>query len=250
MTRFLLAFVAFAWVSAFAAPQYRDIVLSEQKKGPAVSVFKPDTPLLYLNAKLADVPDGAILRGEWIAVKTTEAPPNYKILAKELPKEKNWGAVEFTLSKPGNGWPAGDYRVDLFIDGKPAGSVPFKVAAAGGGAAPSSGAARYENVVMSDRKRGPPMKEFKPSTAKIYVDAAVSGASEGTLLKAQWIAEKVEGAPPDYAIDTTELKVKKNTDSVEFRLSKPNKGWPIGTYRVELLVDGKVVQKLSFRVSK
>jgi hypothetical protein len=35
--------------------------------------------------------------------------------------------VTFSLSKPTAGWPAGDYRVELFIDGKAA-AVRFNVA--------------------------------------------------------------------------------------------------------------------------
>ena len=27
------------------------------------------------------------------------------------------------MSKPNKGWPPGDYRIDLFIDGKPAGTA-------------------------------------------------------------------------------------------------------------------------------
>lgn len=33
----------------------------------------------------------------------------------------------FSLSRPTNGWPVGDYRVDMFINDKAAGSVKFSV---------------------------------------------------------------------------------------------------------------------------
>jgi hypothetical protein len=36
--------------------------------------------------------------------------------------------VQFSFSKPTAGWPVGDYRVDLFLDGKKATDVKFKVA--------------------------------------------------------------------------------------------------------------------------
>ena len=35
--------------------------------------------------------------------------------------------VDFNMSKPNAGWPEGDYKVALFIDGKPAGEVKFQV---------------------------------------------------------------------------------------------------------------------------
>ena len=31
------------------------------------------------------------------------------------------------MSKPTKGWPPGDYRIELFIDGEPAGNVKYKV---------------------------------------------------------------------------------------------------------------------------
>jgi len=41
---------------------------------------------------------------------------------------KDEDEASFSLSKPTNGWPVGDYRVDLLIDGTKAKSVAFKVA--------------------------------------------------------------------------------------------------------------------------
>jgi hypothetical protein len=111
-------------------------------------------------------------------------------------------------------------------------------------------AARYEGIVLSDAKGGKPMKVFKPATAKVVLTANVKGAAKGTALKAQWIAEKVEGAPPNYLIDATELKAKEGSNDVTFSFSKPTAGWPLGAYRVELLVDGKVVEKVPFTVAR
>jgi len=116
-----------ASANAFAAPHYDDIVLSDRKDGKPTKVFKRDTAKFFVTAKLVDVPPGTSLKGDWIAEKTNEAPPNYRILTKEIKSQKNWIGVDFSLSKPKNGWPVGSYRVDLFIDGKPAGSVAFSV---------------------------------------------------------------------------------------------------------------------------
>ena len=35
--------------------------------------------------------------------------------------------ASFSLSKPTAGWPTGDYRIDLSINGAASGSVPFSV---------------------------------------------------------------------------------------------------------------------------
>lgn len=54
-------------------------------------------------------------------------PPNYRIDAYELTLAPNMRDVTFSLSRPDAGRPEGDYRVDLFIDGKAAGAKSFSV---------------------------------------------------------------------------------------------------------------------------
>lgn len=114
--------------SLAASPRYSDIVLSESKDGKAMSTFNPKTAKVYLRAKLIDVPSGSTVKSDWIAVKTKAAPPNYKIDSVVLKAGALSNRVDFSLSRPTAGWPEGDYRVALFIDGKPAGDVKFRVA--------------------------------------------------------------------------------------------------------------------------
>ena len=114
----------------FAAEgRYSDVVISDSADGSAKQIFGPATPKIFLRAKLADVPRGAKLKSVWIAEKTKVAPPNYEIDAKELTAGAIANRVDFSLSKPNAGWPPGDYRVDLLIDGKVVQSVRFKIGA-------------------------------------------------------------------------------------------------------------------------
>jgi uncharacterized RDD family membrane protein YckC len=113
--------------SAAATPRYSDIVLSDAKGGPAKNTFQPQTAKLFMHAKLIDVPTGSKVKSDWIAEKTKVAPPNYKMDSTEMAITGFVNQVDFNFSKPTKGWPEGDYRVDLFIDNKPAGVVKFKV---------------------------------------------------------------------------------------------------------------------------
>jgi hypothetical protein len=113
---------------AAPAPRYAEMVLSDSQEGAAKSTFSPQTAKIFLRTKLIDVPVGSQLRSDWIAEKTGVAPPNYKIdsvVVKVVPQMNRAG---FNFTKPTAGWPEGDYRVDLFIDDKPAQKVRFKVA--------------------------------------------------------------------------------------------------------------------------
>jgi len=114
--------------SLAASPHYSNLVLSNSRGGTAMQTFRPTTGKIYLRAKLVDVSAGSTVKGAWIAEKTRVAPPNYKIDEKELKVFPMMNEVTYSLSKPNAGWPEGDYRVDLYIDNKPAGNVKFHVA--------------------------------------------------------------------------------------------------------------------------
>jgi hypothetical protein len=109
-------------------PTLSDVVLSESRDGPPKSTFKPTTSKVHIRAKLVDVPPGAKLKGEWIAVRAEGAPVNFKI--DSVVNTVGMGSTQYhgALSKPSAGWPVGEYRVDLFIDGKPVKNASFRVA--------------------------------------------------------------------------------------------------------------------------
>lgn len=108
-------------------PAVTDMVVSEAKNGSAKATFKTTTPKVFIRAKLVDIPAGAKMRVDWIAAKTAVAPPNYKVDSLESTVAKGMTRYDGSLSKPTAGWPEGDYRVDLFIDGKAVKQATFKV---------------------------------------------------------------------------------------------------------------------------
>jgi hypothetical protein len=70
----------------------------------------------------------------------------------------------------------------------------------------------------------------------------------------QWIAEDVgKAAPANAVIATLEEPVSAvpagaKSYVVNSRLSKPSKGWPLGKYRVEVKLDGKLVTTARFSI--
>lgn len=70
-----------------------------------------------------------------------------------------------------------------------------------------------------------------------------------------WIAEETGGAaPPNYTIATKEVDLSgedlKNATSVTVTgtLTRPTKGWPKGSYRIDVQMDGKVVASKKFSI--
>jgi hypothetical protein len=107
----------------------------------------------------------------------------------------------------------------------------------------------YGSVVISDERDSiTPKETFAPDTPKIFVTAQLVDMANGAKVKAAWIAEKTEVAPPNYEIDATDLDVGPGLNQANFALSSPDKGWPVGSYRVDLSMNGAVVKQLRFKV--
>lgn len=114
--------------AAFAqAPRLENIVLSESKQGMSRAAFPTKTKAIFLRADLKDVPPGALLRGDWIAVKTKIAPANHKFNSAMLSVAPGMVRADFSLDRPPDGFPPGDYRVDLFINDRKVHAVTYKV---------------------------------------------------------------------------------------------------------------------------
>ena len=114
--------------SAFAAPHVEGLIVSDSDDGDAMESFPPTIPKIFAHGGLADVANGAKIVASWIAVDTNgKAPPNYKIDSVEFTAGMITNIVTTNVSKPNNGWPIGKYRVEMTIDGMPAGSAKFEI---------------------------------------------------------------------------------------------------------------------------
>ena len=91
---------------------------------------------------------------------------------------------------------------------------------------------------------------FATDTAKIYLKVELEDIEQDTKVSAAWIAEKTDVAPPNYRIDSTDLTAKSGMNEATFSLSKPTAGWPVGDYRVDLSINGKVATSGNFRVAQ
>ena len=115
-------------VSAEEAKLLRAIVAIDGETPPATT-FANDVPQLYAYILADNVEVGDSVRGVWIAEDVGEAAPkNHKIAEQtlEITSKKSGG---FKLTKPTNGWPVGQYRVELYVGDKLAETVKFKIQA-------------------------------------------------------------------------------------------------------------------------
>ncbi len=92
-----------------------------------VTAFPSDAPQLAVSAELRHAPDGTAVRFVWYYL--TDQQREITSFTMNNTDRGSDVYVFSTLNNQGNSWPAGDYRVDLFVDQreKPDLSIPFKV---------------------------------------------------------------------------------------------------------------------------
>ena len=100
---------------------------SDMRPVDATDIFATDTPEIFCSVKLSSAPSDTDVKAEWIYVQgELEGMENYLIDDYTLTAE---GTIYlgFSLTEPDDGWPIGEYKVILYVDGEEKLSVPFTV---------------------------------------------------------------------------------------------------------------------------
>jgi hypothetical protein len=80
---------------------------------------------------------------------------------------------------------------------------------------------------------------YPPTVPEIVYFYQLPPNVSGTVTS-RWIAEDVgDVAPPNYLIDSASVTLDPGAEG-SFTLSRPNRGWPLGKYRMELSVNGEL----------
>jgi len=95
-----------------------------------------------------------------------------------------------------------------------------------------------------------PGSEFAPDTAKIYCAWKAEGIAAHTQVRGAWIAEDVgTAAKPNFKIDEATFTSQTAGTAVgAFALNKPNRGFPVGKYRLEIYLGQTLAKTVPFTV--
>lgn len=107
----------------------------------------------------------------------------------------------------------------------------------------SAQAAGFSSIVIAaDKDATESAGTFATDTPKIFLTAQMEDVATGSTVTVHWIAVDTKGvAPANYNIASVDLKITDGMNVLDSDLSKPDNGWPVGTYRVDIAVDGNVV---------
>ena len=101
-------------------------------------------------------------------------------------------------------------------------------------------------AVDSDTK---PTDSFATTVPKLNAFFKSTGTVKGDKLRGVWIAEDVgDAAPANTKIDEASIIADQDDYYGAFSLSKPDKGWPPGKYRVEIYLNDELVTTVKFTV--
>jgi hypothetical protein len=112
-------------------------------------------------------------------------------------------------------------------------------------------APRLGMTVFADNRDGDsPLEIFSAETAEIFLRAQLLDVPKDSELTATWFAEQTDAGKPNYQINLSTMTVQADTAFAIFSTPKPGTGWPLGSYRVDLQLDGRPLQQLHFKISK
>ncbi len=108
---------------------------------------------------------------------------------------------------------------------------------------------RLSNIRMARDETGKtPANSYTPLQT-FCVISDVSGVKPGSLIQARWFVTSAQGVAPDTRINTSDYIYKAGVGHVYFKLSTwDDSSWPVGSYKVVLLLDGVQVGEQAFAV--
>jgi hypothetical protein len=107
------------------------------------------------------------------------------------------------------------------------------------------------SAMLAKELTGEPTTTFPPDHPKIYMRWQGEMLEKGDKIRSVWIAEDVgDVAPRNYKLDEVSMSADGPRAFGTFTLSKPNKGWPVGKYHVDLYRGDELVETLKFEIAK
>ncbi|GLQ48957.1 hypothetical protein ACFFJT_01950 [Dyella flava] len=102
------------------------------------------------------------------------------------------------------------------------------------------------DAVTPDHKVRKEVDTFAPNQKTIYVSVDTSGSTTGATLNAKWSYLEGNG---ELVNSVSQSIVADGPATTTFRVQNPDL-WPVGKYKVDILLDGKQVASKTFEIKK
>jgi hypothetical protein len=104
-------------------------------------------------------------------------------------------------------------------------------------------------ITLAKDEHSKPVKIFSAQLPKLYAFFKTNDTQRGDSIRGVWIAENVGGSIPNESkIDEATLSADEDDFDGAFSLTKPDKGWREGKYRVEIYVGDELAGSAEFSI--
>lgn len=154
-------------ISPANAAQVTSITICEQVHGDdfvpvnITDKFSTDAPIIHGVVEVGELKTKAIIKGAWVSIDAINVP-DYEIDSYELSMEPaGHSTAHFSLSRPDNGWPPGNYRLEVYLNDNLSAIKTFSIVA-------SAAEAIAKTPPQSTEPPPPPMvPQSTPQTAPV-----------------------------------------------------------------------------------
>lgn len=123
-----LVFSSLACEALSTEMSVENLRMAYDQDGKQVTSTFSDTDIFYAVADLNNATQGMVVKAKWVAVDVadTEAGLEFQEQTIDITEESFSGTIYFQLSND-DGWPAGLYRVDIYLNDTLGQSLEFNV---------------------------------------------------------------------------------------------------------------------------
>ena len=133
--RFLIAiFIGLVSLNqAVEAANVVSISLCEEVSEPGTipvnikELFSAQSPAIHAVVVLQNIQPGTKVKGDWVSVDAINVP-NYELDAAEVVVNNREARVHFSMTKPTNDWPTGNYKLVVYVNEQPVTIQTFSIA--------------------------------------------------------------------------------------------------------------------------
>jgi hypothetical protein len=109
-------------------PTVSNIRMTTDETGKTPTSSYAPSDAFYVFGDLSGLSKGQVVQAKWYAVNAEGVDPNSEINTSDYTYETGIGYVYFQLTtSDGGDWPAGSYKVELYLDGNKVGEQGFTV---------------------------------------------------------------------------------------------------------------------------
>jgi hypothetical protein len=211
------------------------------------SEFGPNATI-HAVVEVEKAPADTKFSAKWFTTDVGDVDAPNKLIDETETTAEGSGNLDFSLS-PTTFFPKGNYRVELYINDKLDTLKEYAIVEGGPeldtstSDTGSSDSSYIVSVTMAKGVKGlskepvNPTSVFRPADT-VHAVVKAEGVPEGTSFTSVWLVTDIgDIAEPDTIVDTMSLDMS-GDGNIDFSLS-PTKPFPVGTYRVEIQIDGE-----------